>query len=288
MPDYAQLQDGDRLREEGWAFETPWEKRVAGERVLRVREDFDFVVLGIGIAAIPSLCKELLACSPRWRAMCEHGETTATQAFQLWMREDMQQLGWRHGAINLSGFVNPFDTWADMRHLIPREDWKTPISSIAYFVSTLPDLPRDPGRDAETEHREQAERVRANAIRFLDNDIGALWPNAIDQPGRFRWPVLACADPANDQLSGSARFDTQFWTANVNPSDRYSLSTPGSIAYRLSPLDMSFDNLTIAGDWTQTGLDSGCVESAMMSGLLAAHALSHSPPLESIVGYDHP
>jgi uncharacterized protein with NAD-binding domain and iron-sulfur cluster len=56
----------------------------------------------------------------------------------------------------------------------------------------------------------------------------------------------------------------------------------------LSPLDICFDNLTIAGDWTATGLDSGCIESAVMSGRLAAHAISHFPPLEDIVGYDHP
>jgi hypothetical protein len=60
------------------------------------------------------------------------------------------------------------------------------------------------------------------------------------------------------------------------------------VAYRLSPLDRSFDNLTIAGDWTQTGLDSGCIESAVMSGMLAAHALSGAPRLEEIVGFDHP
>jgi hypothetical protein len=51
---------------------------------------------------------------------------------------------------------------------------------------------------------------------------------------------------------------------------------------------VSFDNLTIAGDWTATGLDSGCIESAVMSGRLAAHALSQHPPLQDIVGYDHP
>jgi len=56
----------------------------------------------------------------------------------------------------------------------------------------------------------------------------------------------------------------------------------------LSPLDMTFDNLTIAGDWTATGLDSGCIESAVMSGLLASHALSGKPELGDIIGYDHP
>jgi len=51
---------------------------------------------------------------------------------------------------------------------------------------------------------------------------------------------------------------------------------------------MTFDNLTIAGDWTATGLDTGCIESAVISGLLAAHAISGKPALRDIVGYDHP
>jgi uncharacterized protein with NAD-binding domain and iron-sulfur cluster len=51
---------------------------------------------------------------------------------------------------------------------------------------------------------------------------------------------------------------------------------------------MSFDNLTIAGDWTATGLDSGCIESAVISGLLAAHAISGKPAICEIVGYNHP
>jgi hypothetical protein len=35
-------------------------------------------------------------------------------------------------------------------------------------------------------------------------------------------------------------------------------------------------------------LDFGCVEAAVVSGLLAAHAIAGSPSLESIVGYDSP
>ena len=85
-----------------------------------------------------------------------------------------------------------------------------------------------------------------------------------------------------------SRFDTQFWTANVDPTERYVLSVPGSQKYRISPLDNTYDNLTIAGDWTACGLDTGCVESAVMSGRLAAHAISALPALKDIVGYDHP
>jgi hypothetical protein len=133
--------------------------------------------------------------------------------------------------------------------------------------------------------------VRDNAIRFLSRDIKPLWPKAVAKNGAFRWGLLVSeldGTPEGTHIHGEQRFDTQFWTANVNPSERYSLSLPGTIQYRISPLDMTFDNLTIAGDWTQSGLDSGCIESAFMSGKLAAHALSGSPALCAIFGYDHP
>jgi uncharacterized protein with NAD-binding domain and iron-sulfur cluster len=48
------------------------------------------------------------------------------------------------------------------------------------------------------------------------------------------------------------------------------------------------NNLTIAGDWTACGFTEGCVEAAVMSGRLAAHALAKSPSLAAIIGYDHP
>jgi uncharacterized protein with NAD-binding domain and iron-sulfur cluster len=63
---------------------------------------------------------------------------------------------------------------------------------------------------------------------------------------------------------------------------------PGSWRYRISPLDMTYDNLTLTGDWTDSGFHSGCVEGAVMSGLLAAHAVCGYPLLEEIIGYDHP
>ena len=57
---------------------------------------------------------------------------------------------------------------------------------------------------------------------------------------------------------------------------------------RLGPLDRTYDNLTIAGDWTDCGFNAGCVEAAVMSGRLAAHAISQLPRLEDIIGFDHP
>jgi hypothetical protein len=132
--------------------------------------------------------------------------------------------------------------------------------------------------------------VRKNAIEFLNRDIENLWPKAKKSGSEFRWDLLV--DPngkTKDRKSATrARFDTQYWTANVNPSDRYVLSVPGSAGYRISPLDNTYDNLSIAGDWTDCSLNVGCVEAAVMSGRLAAHAISKWPALEDIIGFDHP
>lgn len=291
-PDYEQLVDGDRLQREGWDFESHWDGRKVGTKTLRVIDDFDFVVLGVGIGAIPYVCREIVTRDPRWRAMVDHVKTAATQAFQIWMREDMEALGWTEPPTSVSAFVQPFDTWADMRHLIPEESWPTKPLALAYFCCVLPDPAVIPDRSDTDYPNRRREEVRRNAIRFLNQDIGHFWPNAVRRPGEFRWELLVdpsepgSADTTTDPHE--SRFDSQFWRANVNPSDRYTLALPGSLQYRISPLDNTYDNLTIAGDWTDCGFNEGCVEAAVMSGRLAAHALSHSPPLEEIIGYDHP
>lgn len=286
-PDWTQLVCGERLRHDGVEFESFWERRRVATRTLHVGEDFDVVVLGVGLGAIPYVCREIVARDPRWRAMVDHVKTVATQAFQVWMSADMRELGCSEPPTSVSAFVEPFDTWADMTHLLPRERWPTAPRTLAYFCNVLADGDGPPDRADASFPAAQRARVRESAVRFLNRDIVHLWPNAVRAPGEFRWDVLVDA-VGLDGATGEARFASQFWTANVNPSERYTLSLPGSSAYRISPLDETYDNLTIAGDWTGCGFNAGCVEAAVMSGRLAAHALSQSPPLEEIVGFDHP
>ena len=283
-PDYSQLVEGAKLEQQDRAFEAIWERRRAGVKKLKVQRHFDFVVLGVSVAALSDVAKELIEHAPQWREMVQRVRTVPTQAFQLWMSESTAELGWPHPPANLSGFVEPFDTWAEMSHLIPEETWKESVRSVAYFCSVLPDAM--PEQVTAEFHQEQRRRVRDNAVRFLETSIGSLWPQAVRE-GDFRWDILVSGEEP-DKRSGAQRFDSQFWAANINPTDRYVQSLPGSISSRISPLDMTFDNLTIAGDWTASGLDSGCIESAVMSGLLAAHAISGKPGLNHIIGYDHP
>ncbi|MFC6583604.1 hypothetical protein [Sulfitobacter aestuariivivens] len=274
LPLYDQLKDGAKLKKAGWNPEHGADgDRAVNRKKLKVGKDFDFAVLAVGYGAVPDLCKELIAVDPAWQRMTQSVKTVATQAFQVWMDDTVEDLGWGQPPINISGYVEPFDTWADMRQLIAVEDWKTDPKAIAYFCSVLPDTMT--GKDAHA-------HVRQNAVTFLNRDVAHFWPQAVDEKG-FRWDLLS-----GGKGKGEARFDSQFWTANTSPTERYVLSLPGTLEHRVSPLYNRFDNFTIAGDWTGCGHQAGCVEAAVMSGLLAASALSGAPNLGHIVGYDHP
>ena len=239
-------------------------------------KDFDTVVFAISLGMVPHVCGELLAASPAWRSMVDNVGTVGTQALQLWLSEDERALGWSGpSGVTVSGFVTPFDIWASMSHLLPAEDWPAtePPRTIAYFCSAL-DTPdsRDGAPDAERE----TQAVRARARTFLDRDVASLWPTAVDDGG-FRWSVLCDGQPG--AAIGHERLDSQYWRANIDPSDLYVQSLPGTDQYRLQPGRTGFSNLAVAGDWTDNGLNAGCVEGATRSGQLAAEAV-----LEQLAG----
>lgn len=117
-----------------------------------------------------------------------------------------------------------------------------------------------------------AAQVKGSAIAQLNGPIGALWPAVVTGHG-FQWGCLI--DPQGG--SGQQRFDSQYWRANVDPSERYVLSVVGSSAYRLKSDGSGFSNLYLAGDWLKTGLDAGCVEAAVMGGMQASRAISGWP-----------
>ena len=282
-PLFNQLVDGDELERSHVNFESFWEPRSTGVTTTLPVED-DIVVLGIAVGALPFHCDELISQKEPWRRMVDGLETIYTQSFQLWLRESIDELvgqTWPPGATT-GGFVEPFDTYADMTHLAPRENTLPEPKAIAYFTNAMPTAPADPGDP--TIPTRFATTARANAIRFLREDVGSLWPEAILRyPSDFRWDLLVGGP---DGSTGVDRFDTQFCRANVDPSDRYVLSLPGTAKFRLHPGDSGYGNLVLAGDWTRCGLNSGCVEAATISGMLASHAICKFPAEDDIVGYE--
>jgi uncharacterized protein with NAD-binding domain and iron-sulfur cluster len=254
-------------------FESFWSpRRDVERRTLVAGRDFDAVVFGISLGMVRFVCADLVAHSAAWRAMVDRLGTVATQSFQLWLCADEQALGWRGPeGVTMSGFAPPFDTWASMSHLLPAEDWPdgSRPGTIAYFCGAL----TGHSSSAVVDPAAEAGAVRERAHAFLDGDLAALWPGAVDGVG-FRWDLLCDGvRPAAEGADGPSRLDSQYWRANVDPSDLYVQSLPGTGRYRLPPGGSGFDNLFLAGDWTDCGLNAGCVEAATRSGRMAAEAL---------------
>jgi uncharacterized protein with NAD-binding domain and iron-sulfur cluster len=281
-PLYGQIVEGEALKRDRVNLESFWTSWTdVGEVRLRRGADFDTVVLGISLGALPYVCPELLAASERWRNMVKHVKTVRTQAFQLWLKPSLDALGWKTPKPILATYVEPIDTWADLSHLVDRESWPPALrpGHIAYFCGPMEgsdDAP--PGSDLAFVE-DQANRVKATALEFLDTHVRHLWPKAVRGGSQcLDWELLVDSRGG----AGRERFDSQFWRANVDPSERYVLSIPGSTKHRLPSGDSGFDNLYLAGDWTANGLNAGCVEAAVISGMQASRAISGHP--KSIIG----
>jgi uncharacterized protein with NAD-binding domain and iron-sulfur cluster len=281
-PRFEQLENGDALRDSGQNLESWWCTWPDAERItLRAGEDFDRVILGISIGAFPFVCKQLMAANDRFRKMVENVRTTQTQAVQLWFTGSLGDLGWKLESPVLDAFASPFDTWADMSHLLPREAWPEGAApqNVAYLCSSMEDDVPPPDRDGGDWAAQQKARVRANAVTWMNESAAALWP-AVRTRGRggFDWSMLH----DTSRSEGEGRLDAQYYQATFCPSERYVLAVPGSLRYRLRAEESGFANLVLAGDWIRTGMNIGCAEGAVMGGMMASRAISGKP--EKIVG----
>ncbi|WP_240804486.1 NAD(P)-binding protein [Qingshengfaniella alkalisoli] len=275
-PDWDQLENGAELKAQGVDFECEASPPTGHRLTLHRGEDFDEVILGASLGSLPYMTKELCAASNRWQRMLDNVHTVATHAAQFWMTEPATETGWpalvtAHNAnitqdpaqwqTLMTGFAEPLDTWADMSDLLMRENWPQPgPKSIAYFCSPAHDA-ADGGKD-----------IKAQTRAWCDTHLTQIWPDTADAAGKFSLDTLY----AEDGAQGEARFDQQYFRTNLYGSERYVLSTPGSVKYRMAPDNSGFDNLMLAGDWTLCGINAGCVEAATISGLAAARALTGS------------
>jgi uncharacterized protein with NAD-binding domain and iron-sulfur cluster len=282
-PRWEQLVDGERLRDEHVDFE--WPSDAGRPRVLELGTDFDDVVLGISIAALPPICGELIAAHPAWATAIEKVETVRTQALQVWLTETSAELGFAVPGRPICGWrydgESPLNVWGEFTELLDMEHWPphgTP-RSLGYFCSTMPDYPDEPFADQAAANA----RVRANALELLRKGLPILLPKVLDAAGEFRWELLVDASGA----AGSDRLDAQWIRANVLATELYVLSVAGSSQHRLPVHDPTGPgNLYLAGDWTQCTINAGCMEAATISGMLCANALCGYPPRAAISGVD--
>ena len=250
-------------------------------RCLRRGVDFDHVVLAVSIGIIPVVAAELISDRPEWRDMTHNVRTVATQAFQIWLRPDEPALGWNHPGTTVSAYLRPFETWASMPQTLWAEDWppEEEPRTVAYFCGSLnAEWPTSEPNAVYV--RRHGEQVRAAAADHVNDNLGLFFPNAFGNSG-FDWRLLS---GVTDE-KGAAAIATQHVSVNIDPSDRYVQSLPGSDAYRLRPDESGYDNLVLAGDWTDCGLNAGCIEAAVLSGLQAANVLLGHGRFHRIRGY---
>ena len=196
------------------------------------------------------LCGGLKAHDPGYARMLDHSHTVVTQAAQLWLDRSAEELGQEFSSRTLmSTYVEPLDTYCDMAHLLPNEQWpeQERARHIAYFCGVLPTarVPDQHAADGE---------VQAHLAELVADHGTRLWPAAARNGGAFDYALLA---PPLEPPRPEEPFSHQFWRANFAPTERYVLSLPGTIEHRLPADGTSFTNLVLAGDWTVQRLRRG-------------------------------
>ena len=277
QPLWDQLKDGEALRASGRDFEAdfgdaPLDGDVA--QTLMQGIDFDQVILGVPPGVSRSVCRDFPDRLPasNWGPMFKAVSVTRTCAMQLWFKRDMADLGCETPDRTLTGAEQSFSSWADMSHLLSRERWQGSASpkSIAYFCGQIPGgEPTDP----------PAIDIDQEARRWLKQNAPIYWPRALSETSAYSLSPSLLVNPgktpAKDPLDG------QYIKANNNPSDLYVQAPKNSVFTRMDAHESGLDNLFLAGDWTRNGINSGCAEAAVRSGLRCALAMGGKlPPLE--------
>jgi uncharacterized protein with NAD-binding domain and iron-sulfur cluster len=232
-------------------------RAAGGEVRLAQGVDFDVAVLAVSIGALPHVAAPIIEHHDRWRAMVRGVGTVATRAAQVWLVPGEEALGWPAPGATFAGLEAPFDTCASMTHLLDRERWSGAGApkSLAYLCAAVAersgDAPQPDGDDLDA---------------FVREWSPALWPGAA--PFELRDPLV------------------RRWYArrHDDASDRYVQSLPGSDRHRMRVDASGVEHLVLAGDWTDSGLNAGCIEAAVISGIEAAAAVEGRPLTDRVLG----
>jgi uncharacterized protein with NAD-binding domain and iron-sulfur cluster len=285
-PLWDQICCGDQLARDNLDFESYWcSHKVGSPIVLRQGHEFHTAVLAIPLGAFKKLnaacgpCDELIKASDRFRAMTEGATLVPSIAVQAWCNLDVAQLGWPPpqavpcGAAEktvISTGPYPLDIWADMSQVLSYEHWDlTGPKSLQYLCGVLEtELFREPPCHHDVPNKAKA-LARYKAINWFSDKARYIWPKS-SPGGCFDWTILF--DPMG--AHGSDRIDAQVYRANVDPSSCCVGSPAGSTQWRLATDASGFGNLYLAGAWIDSGFNTECIETAVMSGLQAARAVA--------------
>ncbi|MBV8894027.1 MAG: hypothetical protein JO266_19005, partial [Acidobacteria bacterium] len=282
-PFWPRLRDGAEMQRAEVNFESHWYKwRSYGTEELMQGDSFDEVVLAIPVGAFSKLnqqdhciAEELIAANPRFRQMTENIGLIPTLAAQLWCTSDLAGLGWSLQRPAAVGASEPLSIWADMSEVMRFEKRQAQAlpASLQYFCGVYgTTLFRRPSNDASVPDI-ASRQVHDIAIDWLEKFTRTFLPIACNSDSTVNWNFLY----ARSGAAGIKRFDSQYWRANIDPTECIPSSAVRSAKWRLAANESGFDHLYLAGDWVKTGLDVSSAECAVMAGMQAARAICGSP-----------
>lgn len=265
----------------------------ARRRVLERGRDFDAVVLATPVACLPYVCPTLLQVDAARAdrptpSLSDQSQidTVQTIAVQLWLKPQLAKLGWRDPPPLLSLFFDPINTWCDMTHLEPFEDWPAHLKAgnIAYFCGALPHQhefppPSELGRVAAL-RAAIGQQVHDTTQVFLREQLHQLLPT-VRGGGGFNYGLLV--DPNNGK--DEARLQAAYLRANYEPHALCTLALPGKTVHRMRADATGYVNLFVSGDWIDNGVHLACVEGAFQAGIRTARAVAarYGGPVEKYV-----
>jgi len=293
QPDFAQLVHGAELKQAGVNFESHWCNVEVGQEVLEAgtdpqgaKTDFTHLVLAVSLGAYKDLgngddgmCDELIAENPRFAAMTRSMGLVPSQAAQLWFDVPTRELThFKDGYESVAG-PEPQNIWADMSQTLVHEAHAgVAPRSVHYGCGTYDSSAYRLSRTESPDPLIVAEAdVRQKLETWLNQQSGALWEKARSGNG-FDFQKLW--DPRG--RVGAERLKAQYVRANISPTECCPGTEPGSSRQRLRSHESGFSNLTLAGCYIRTGLNTTCVEGAVMSGMQASRAICGFP--QQVVG----
>ena len=210
--------------------------------------DFDYVVMAIPPAAHASWLPPALR--EEWEFLLAPEHNVETVSGQIWTPQPSARLPF----ILVGSDERAFPSLADMSHQL-RFD-RSGAKGLFFLVGQAM---RVPGQS----ERQATRLAEASLDRFIvDNPFGL-----------------------SDKLGFGAPGMRAHVQCNQQPSDLYVLSPPHLVNRRPRASFDQVDNLALAGDWVRTGLDFGCAESAVLSGLQAANKLRGVEAMPAVETY---
>ncbi|WP_034161049.1 NAD(P)-binding protein [Sphingomonas sp. ERG5] len=218
---------------------------------------FTHVILAVPPKVVAGIAAPLIAGDARWRDAVESARQIPTIAVEL---RGTDPLAGRitHGAL-LTANEQPFGTWADMS-FVQEAEGGDGAAHLSYLCGAWPDHAREPGESWPDFVARELRDARALTDIWLGKNLERTLRLGLGRPDG---PI-----PVIDSIEVRV---------NLNASEGYVLSPPGSIAKRLIPGQPYFETMFVAGDWTRTGIDAGCYEAAVLSGLACAAEILRAP-----------